>query len=286
MANFDYLDRVEPRSDEPDAPEGVAPEADAGLLFDEGMGEYIAGNWHVALTAFGKATRIAPKYFRAQAAEIDTLIQMDLTAQGESQADFLLERYDANTDIGVARAHGYLHRYRVLSHTRDLDGAEFCYDRAREYLDIAIEKRPDSRTAWLRRLEAMLGRRHRTMMTRAGECFARACAGDDDWATRVMAGAIAYEWEWFHAADAWLTQALAIDWDLASGWYWLGLTRWAMRRRQNGLQCLRRALAIRPDYPAARNALEYASPVRRALSAVAAFAPGNRSRQGDHDGRS
>ena len=268
MVNFEYLDDIERRRQVEDIFDYEAAGDRAEIAFDRGRGLYLAGCFADALAAYEQATQRSPRFLRAQASAIDTLLEMGLVAQAESQADSLLERYNSNTDLGVARAHCYVHRCRRRAAEGDVESAEFHYGLARTFCDIALEARPDSSYAWLRKGEVNLARRHKLSVSMARECFENARQQHDEWTFHVEVAMIAFDWGWYAEAEAWLVEAGKMDMGRACVWYWLGLTHMALRSKTNARECFGRALALDPNYGEAEQALLRCSPVRRIISFV------------------
>ena len=260
MVDFEYLDHIEQPVRTPEAGYASAAGDRAEAAFHRGRGLYLAGRFPESLAAYEEAVSASPRFLRAQAAQIDALLQMRLIAQAESQAESLLERHNRNTDIGVARARCYLFRSRRRAGRGKPDSAEFHYELARKFCDIALATRPDSSYAWLRKGEVNLARRHRLAVGMARECFENARREDPGWELLVEIGMIAYDWGWHREAEAWLTEAGAVAMDQAGLWHWLGLVRLALGEKLNARGCLEKALSLDPTHAQAEQALLACSP--------------------------
>lgn len=236
------------------------PSADpARRAYEEGRALYLAGRFADALAAYERGLRQAPGFLRAHAAQVDTLLALDLTAQAESQAETLLDRYGSNTDLGVARAHAFLHRGRRLLEAGDLDAAAEQFEEAHRFLDIALTARPESRYARLRKGEAHLVRRRREALALAQECFLLA-AREGDAEGPLEAAAACLDWGWYDEAARQLDVVSARAPDLAATWYWRGRVALAQRRRREAEAAFGRALQLDSAHAEARAALEDCRP--------------------------
>jgi len=227
--------------------------------FDKGQQLYLAGSFDKALAAFQEATRLSPMFFKAHACAVDCLLRKGELDRGEKTAQELLERYNRDTDLGTARAHAYLQRYRQRRKLREFESADFNYNMAMEFGAIATEATPGSSYAWLRKGEIILGKRTPRASMEARSCFERALAAERNWMTETRIGMIWYLSGWYPEAAKWLHEVSQTTPDRACTWYWLGRAQLASGNRGLAKRSLKKAVHLDRHYEEALEALRECS---------------------------
>lgn len=269
MVDLDYMDDI-PEEEQPSPPSDRAHGADrAETSFERGEALYLAGKFEGALEAHQRATQLAPRFYKAHAATMDALLALERVEDAENMGEELLKQFNRNTDLGTARAHAYLHRYGLLAGAPALqESADFNYQLAVQFCEIATDITPGSSHAWLRKGEVAVAKKEKFSLATGRKHFERAGAGMPSWEFETKVGMILYEWEWFGEAVKQLEKAADISGERACIYFWLGKALLACDKRGEAKECLQKALRIDSAYAEAEAALDECSPQSKAIGAI------------------
>lgn len=260
--DLDYLDDVQPAGEFQSTP-GTYGDDPAESAFARGEQLYVMGRFDLAARAFEQAVHVSPRFLKAHAALVDAVLALGQVDRGEALAEDLLKKFNRNTDLGTARAHAYLERYRVRREEEDHESADFHYGLAKEFCKIATDATPGSSYAWLRSGEVALAKRTPGAPRTAQRSFNTALSCDRNWMTETKIGRIWAEWGWYNEAQQWLADAARTSPNRAGVWYWLGMAYLGGDRAGEAKGCFRKALGLQPQYEEARQALTQCSAPNR-----------------------
>lgn len=242
------LDWLEMPSDDRDADgaadltEDVRRAHPAERLVAEGERLYYEGEFTRAAAEFARARRHDPLLFEAWAAESEALVRSGDLAAADAAASRALKAYGRVPLFYAAKA-------IVLAHQGYIRAAY-------EHSDVSVREHGSSLFTWLSRAEVVLAADRKEAIGSVLSCFGRALALDPTrWQVRFRCGLILFDWG--HVEPALDRFAETAKTRPANPFLWklLGDCRRRLGQNRAARACYEQALARRPDYPLALDAL-------------------------------
>ncbi|MBM4039548.1 MAG: hypothetical protein FJ290_13645 [Planctomycetes bacterium] len=228
-----------PRGESREDVRGRRP-ADELMLSGERL--YYEGEFADAAREFRSARKHEPALFEAWAAEVDARLRAGDVPRAEETANEALAAYGKVPVFYAAKA-------LVLAHQGYIEAAY-------EHSDIAVRHHGSGLFTWLARAEVVLASGARGTRESVDTCFEKAAQADPShWRTSLRAALALIQWGQPQLALERLTHAARFVPENPFVWKAMGDCQRALGRPSNARGCYRAALARRPEYAPARDAL-------------------------------
>lgn len=212
-------------------------------LMRSGERLYYEGEFQAAAREFRSARRHDPTLFDAWAAEVEARLRAGDLPRAEEAAEEALESYGQVPIFYAAKA-------LVLAHKGHIEAA--C-----EHSDIAVKLHDQSGFTWLARAEVVLATGAWGTSASVDACFQRACQADPThWQASFKAGLALAHWGRHERALERFAQVIQFVPQNPFVWKAMGDCHRALGHPAAARECYQMALARRPDYAPAHQALE------------------------------
>ncbi len=203
---------------------------------------YCEGEFADAAREFRSARKHDPALFEAWAAEVDARLRAGDVPRAEETANEALAAYGKVPVFYAAKA-------LVLAHRGDIAAAY-------EHSDIAVKHHGGGLFTWLARAEVVLASGTWGTRDSVDACFEKAAQADPThWRASLGAALALIQWGQPQVALERLADAARFVPENPFVWKAMGDCHRALGRRSPARECYRSALARRPEYAPARDAL-------------------------------
>ncbi|NQT86133.1 hypothetical protein HQ560_05170 [bacterium] len=228
---------------QPSLQEAVSHRTPAEGEFREAEQLYYNGEFGLAAEAFGRARRHDPALFDAWANEAEGYLRAGDLAKAGAAALEAIETYGRVPVFYAARA-------IVLAH-------EGYLEEAYQHSDVSVQHQDASAFTWLSRAEVLLSGDQPGILRSVEACFEKAAQRDPSrWRSTFRAALILLQWGKAGRALERLEHVVAIVPENACAWKLQGDCLRLQGKDPAARSCYQMALARRPDYPAAAQALQ------------------------------
>ncbi|HUT36875.1 MAG TPA: tetratricopeptide repeat protein [Planctomycetota bacterium] len=204
---------------------------------------YFEGEFQDAAREFRGARKHDPAFFDAWAAEVDARLRAGDVPRAAETADEALGSYGRVPVFYAAKA-------LVLAHQGYIEAA--C-----EHSDIAVKHRGNALFTWLARAEVVLATGAWGTLESTNACFEKACQADPShWRANFRAALCLIQWGRHERALERLAHVTQFVPQNPFVWKTMGDCHRALGNPCAARECYRMALARRPDYAPATEALE------------------------------
>lgn len=245
MTRFNNLefDSEQPKKDQPSGASGPAPAAGAPVrderyYLEQALRHRLGGDFETALRLYSRALEQRHNLLAAWLGQLEMLLDLGEYPEVLLWGDRALEVFPEHPDVFAAKARACVRDERPVQ--------------GQEYSDNAMNQ-GKSGWVWLARGEVMLARRSGVAQSCLGNALA--AGGSETPLVRLEAGRILNHYHQHRQALEYLPKAVAELPQSALAWYEFGLAQCRLGLSP-GREALEQALALRPEWPVARQAWE------------------------------
>ena len=237
MGRFDHLEMGNWRPKQADAEQKPSGVLDQDYYLEKARDSFAAESYETALGYYSRTLQYEINIEEAWLGQLRCLIELGELPEGIVWSNRALERFPKSARILSARAVAEARAGRL--------GA------AMGYSDSAFAAQGVDSYAWVARGDVLIS----ANQTNAKGCFAKAIEmSPNDWAIRAWIGRAYLVRKQYHQALVYLNQAVRLDPERFTCWYWIGRCNSALGQTDEAMTAYRRSLAACSAFTPAQTA--------------------------------